>query len=551
MIIKGKARGNGAQLGRYLVTQGKNERIRVIEVRGVSAEDVPGAVREMDVLALGARTEKGLYHAQINTRAEERLTDEQRTYAVDRLEAALGFAGQSRVVVVHEKNGREHCHVVWSRIDLDRMAAIPDSHNYRKHEEVARHLEREFGHERVQGAHAERDGKERPERTPSHREMLQADRTGLSPGEVKAQITELWRNTDSGQAFANALEDQGWMLARGDRRDFVVIDPRGGTHSLARRIEGANAADVRARLADLDPKLIPSIAEAKGIREDRAHGVTPERDHRTWEDRLLAAGLAKAEREEKGMLRIPEKLVERDLAWHQQQAARPFTATEKRLMEAFEGSPTPQAFVAKLDKAGFALARATGADLDRFASEHAKQFASAGPGDRVNLPPKLREGQLVVVNRFGGIRRLNEHKIDTERIAVHFTQGAGRAPGSVVEARDRVLSQRPAAKQNQPHQAQRQSRSHVADAPRERAKPMRGTGHVVAKVADSVFSALMGEKPAPKEKESDMAKQAKAAATSSQRRQELMRQLSREVPTETERDAEYEVDKGRERRRGQ
>ncbi|MFN1208979.1 relaxase/mobilization nuclease domain-containing protein, partial [Enterococcus lactis] len=79
--------------------------------------------------------------------------DEQRAYAIDKLEAALGLTGQPRIVVVHEKEGREHCHIVWSRIDLDRMAAISDSHNYPKHEEVARALEREFGHARVQGVH--------------------------------------------------------------------------------------------------------------------------------------------------------------------------------------------------------------------------------------------------------------------------------------------------------------------------------------------------------------------------------------------------------------
>jgi hypothetical protein len=52
-------------------------------------------------------------------------------------------------VVVHEKEGREHCHIVWSRIDLDKMRTISDSHNYRTHEIVARDLEREFGHARV------------------------------------------------------------------------------------------------------------------------------------------------------------------------------------------------------------------------------------------------------------------------------------------------------------------------------------------------------------------------------------------------------------------
>jgi len=127
----------------------------------------------------------------------------------------------------------------------------------------------------VQGAHIEREGKERPKRTPSHAEMLQAERTGMSPQEAKEKITELWRNTDTGQAFAAALEKNGWILARGDRRDFVVIDPMGGTHSLSRRIEGANAKDVRARMADIDPARLPTVAEAKQVqRERRAQEAT-------------------------------------------------------------------------------------------------------------------------------------------------------------------------------------------------------------------------------------------------------------------------------------
>jgi hypothetical protein len=139
----------------------------------------------MEAVAAGTRTTKPFYHGSINTRADERLTDEQRMQAIDRLEAALGLTGQARVVVVHEMEGREHCHIVWSRIDLERMAAISDSHNYRKHEEVARALEREFGHQRVQGAHIEREGKERPKRTPSHSEMLQAERTGIGTQQAK------------------------------------------------------------------------------------------------------------------------------------------------------------------------------------------------------------------------------------------------------------------------------------------------------------------------------------------------------------------------------
>lgn len=98
----------------------------------------------------------------------------------------MGFTGQPRAVVEHQKKNRTHVHVVWSRIDLARMAAIPDSHNYRRHESVARELERAFGHEHVQGAHVEREGKKRPRRTPFLAEMHQAERSGLTPREATA-----------------------------------------------------------------------------------------------------------------------------------------------------------------------------------------------------------------------------------------------------------------------------------------------------------------------------------------------------------------------------
>jgi hypothetical protein len=298
MIIKGKSRGNGAQLGRYLIAPGENERVRVVEIRGVAALDVPGALLEMDALAAGAQTEKPLYHASINTRASERMTDEQRIRAIDVLEEKLGLTGQSRTIVVHEKKGREHTHVVWSRIDVEHMRAIPDNHNYRKHEEAARQLEREFGHERVQGAHAEREGKLRPERTPNYAEMQQSKRGGLSPSEAKEKITELWRSADSGQAFAAALSQAGFVLARGDRRDFVVIDPGGATHSLARRIEGVRVKDLRERMADIDVSALPSVREAKSIQRERLaqHGAEISPDARPDGSRQTERNTPEADR---------------------------------------------------------------------------------------------------------------------------------------------------------------------------------------------------------------------------------------------------------------
>src|ERR1700730_14683791 len=271
VIIKGTSCSGFRRLATHLLRTDTNERAEVKEVRGAVAEDLLGAFREMESVAARTRATKAFYHASINTRPDDQLTDEQRMQAIDRLEAELNLYGQARAVVVHSKEGREHCHIVWSRIDLDSMTAISDSNNYYKHEKVARALEREFGQERVQGAHIERDGKQRPDRTPSHSEMLQADRTGLNPQPAQELMTGIWQSTKSGKEFQAALEDKGWILARGDRRDFVAIDPNGGGHRVARRIAGANAAEVRQRFADIDPRVLSSVAEAKRIQRVRTH----------------------------------------------------------------------------------------------------------------------------------------------------------------------------------------------------------------------------------------------------------------------------------------
>lgn len=92
-------------------------------------------------------------------------------------------------------------------------------------------------------------------------------------------------------------------------------------------------------------------------------------------------------------------------------------------------------------------------------------------------------------------------------------------------------------------------RTKKAKSSRESPKPLGGAVVTVSKVADSVLSAFMGEKPAPKQKDPDASSRAQDT-TPSPRRQELMRQLSREIPQETERDAEIEADRGRQRDRG-
>lgn len=269
MIIKGKSRTTPQQLATHLGNAEKNERVSLVETRGTVARDLRGALVEMDAYAIGTKCQKSLYHAAISPEPPHRLTDDQRAEAIDALETKLGLDGHARVVVMHEKLGRQHIHVVWSRIDLEKMRSVSDSHNYRKHEEVARDLERRFGHDRVQGAHHERDGVTRPDRTPSRAELQQQERTGITGKRVKDEVTSAFRASDGPEAFEAALEDRGYLLARGDRRDYVIIDLKGGIHSLARRIDGLKAAELREFMAGIWAETVPNIEHAREIVAER------------------------------------------------------------------------------------------------------------------------------------------------------------------------------------------------------------------------------------------------------------------------------------------
>lgn len=276
MIIKGKSRAGAGALAHHLGNAETNERVRLLETRNTIAQDLRGALVEMEAVASGTRCQKSLYHAALSPEPPHRLTPDQRNEAIDVLEKKLGLEGHARVVVLHEKMGREHIHVVWSRIDIDTMKAVHDGHNFRKHEEVARELERRFEHPRVQGAHAERDGVRRPDRTPSRSELRQEDRTGIRGRDVKAEVTKIFQSSDNAEAFKAGLEERGYLLAQGDRRDFVVVDRAGGTHSLARRIDGVRAADLREFMSTIDRDGLPTADQAKRMQLER-RAVSQER----------------------------------------------------------------------------------------------------------------------------------------------------------------------------------------------------------------------------------------------------------------------------------
>lgn len=262
MIIKGKSRGGPKQLATHLMRADTNERVEVLE-KPTNAAAIGDAFREWQLIADGTRGKYGLYHANIDPDASYAMTAAQWTRAVDLLERELGLDGQPRVVVLHEKNDRQHIHVVWQRTDINTMILIADSHNYEAHKRVARALEEEFGHKAVP-----EDPNEK--RAPiTHAEWQQAERSGHDPRAFKDKVTALFHTSDNGPAFQEALDAAGLLIAKGDKRDLVVVDHAGEVYSLARQINGVTAKDLRTFMADVDASALPSVAEAKALQAQR------------------------------------------------------------------------------------------------------------------------------------------------------------------------------------------------------------------------------------------------------------------------------------------
>ena len=294
IIINGASRRAGGWWAKHLTNKETNERVDLVEMRGLAADTVRDAFREMQALAIGTKCANYFYQANINPRADEHLTPEQWAEAVDTLERNLGFSGQPRFVVEHEKAGRTHRHVVWSRIDIEQQRALPDSLTAPIHEQTSRELEIAFGLEPGKSILVPDRDFARPERGPEKWERFRGDRHGIDPADITSELTELWQASDNGQSFRAAIEQRGYVLARGDRRDFVILDKTGDVHSLARRLEGVRAKDVRERMQDIDPASLPSVADAKTLIEERQQA--PEYYDRdaadaAWQDQVVETAI--------------------------------------------------------------------------------------------------------------------------------------------------------------------------------------------------------------------------------------------------------------------
>ncbi|WP_208249025.1 relaxase/mobilization nuclease domain-containing protein [Rhizobium sp. T1470] len=265
MIPKASQRGLGQDLATHLLNALDNEYVEVAEVSGAVATDLHGAFAEWEAIAKGlTKCREYLYSLSVNPGPDSELSRAQYLDYAQRVEKKLGLEGQPRALVFHIKDGREHCHMVWSRIDWQSEKAIHLAFDHEKLMMVSREFARD--HKLTLPDGYRRDASERGRRQSLY-ETQQERMTGLSKQERMDMITQAYRHSDSARSFVQALEAMGYVLATG-KRPYVLVDMYGTMNALPKMIDDRNVRtlDVRKFLwHDFPPTSLPSVEEARAL----------------------------------------------------------------------------------------------------------------------------------------------------------------------------------------------------------------------------------------------------------------------------------------------
>lgn len=299
MIPKGNQRGGGQQLATHLMNSFDNDRVEVAEVRGAIAQDLHGAFAEWYAQSKTTNCQKYIYSLSINPDHRQGPFSREHYYDfIRRTEKRLRLENQPRAVVFHVKYGREHCHVIWSRIDMAKGKAVQISHDHQKLRMVAREYAQDHKLTLPPGMRKDRGKARYAFRAAAENlgEKQQQERSGITKQQRREQITKLWKENPDAHGFMKALEAQGYFLARGDQRAYIVVDLSGEIHSLSRQLDGVKAKEMKARLApNYDLDRLPNAETAQKWAADKREGLLRKQQEQKFEEQKRASLEKRAE----------------------------------------------------------------------------------------------------------------------------------------------------------------------------------------------------------------------------------------------------------------
>ena len=257
MIIHGNKRGGSRDLALHLLKE-ENDHVDVHELRGFMSDDLETALKEAYTVSKATQAKKFLFSVSFNPPQGEKVSTKAFEDAIAKVEKEFELERQARAIVFHEKNGRRHCHVVWSLIDPKAMKAIKLDYSKRRMMGISRCLFLEHGWEMPKGMIDQRN---RDSRNFTLAQWQQAKRIGKDPSKIKQDFQECWVLSDNRSSFEQALKERGYILARGDRRGYVVLDHRCEIFALGKKWMDAPVIDIHAKVGD--KARLPSVEETR------------------------------------------------------------------------------------------------------------------------------------------------------------------------------------------------------------------------------------------------------------------------------------------------
>nr|WP_306266979.1 Ti-type conjugative transfer relaxase TraA [Pararhizobium sp. IMCC3301] len=255
MILKGSERGNARQLADHLLNVMDNDHVDVHRLQGFIANDVHGAFEEIHAISKATNCKKFLFSLSLSPPSNEMVRVEDFEAVIDQAMERLGLADQPHVIIFHEKNGRRHAHLVVSRIDTKKLRAITLSFYKERLNALGREIYLSHGWDMPDGF------TDRIINDPLNfglEEWQTSKRAKRDPKALKSIMRDCWARSDDQVSFEAALKEQGFWLARGDKRSFVAIDHKGTIYSLSRWL-GVKPQELKTRLGT--PGALPSIEE--------------------------------------------------------------------------------------------------------------------------------------------------------------------------------------------------------------------------------------------------------------------------------------------------
>ncbi|WP_339608503.1 relaxase/mobilization nuclease domain-containing protein [uncultured Roseivirga sp.] len=171
---------------------------------------------------------------------QEPTPEHMRSKALDALEL-LGLKHHEAVFVAHNDTAHPHVHAIVNLVNPENGKTLRPQNDRLKLSTWAEAYEKEYGkiycEQRVINNEERRQGKK-----VKHRSYKV---------EKAATIQNLYNQAKDANDFQRILEDNGYTLASGDRRGFVLVDQAGKVSSLSRQLKGQRAKDIKERLSEL------------------------------------------------------------------------------------------------------------------------------------------------------------------------------------------------------------------------------------------------------------------------------------------------------------